>query len=204
MAKKKKDNKKGALLLGALLIGGVALSRKKGSLGPSTGGVTGGNIGKYYTVGDVIESQKARELNISEQFGPLPKEIRDNARFYAENVLDPLTEHLGKKVPFSSWYRHPKTNEAVGGAETSLHLKALATDTEDDPELPELLRGIFIKGIPYHKVIISGSANNPTAVHISLKKAGNANKILGKDGNGNYYPIDKNYLMQKLGLTVQI
>lgn len=49
-------------------------------------------------------------------------------KFGAENVLEPFRKSLGESVTISSGYRSPALNKAVGGANTSQHVKGQAAD----------------------------------------------------------------------------
>lgn len=192
MAAKKKNKNKWVLPV----IGGLAfllMSMKK----------KGGGISKYYSIADVQRSETAEVENISQQFAPLPPEILENAKFYARNVLDPISDYLGYKYIPDSWYRSPALNQHLGGVSDSLHLRALGTDghlPKPVEELRGVVKAIIAKKIPFHKVIISGTIENPKAVHVSLKRSNNANKIFYKDSAGNYSEVNKMRLGQILGL----
>lgn len=58
----------------------------------------------------------------------VPKTMRSRARDHAFR-LEQLRHELGDvPIPITSWYRSPARNRAVGGAQDSMHMKAVATD----------------------------------------------------------------------------
>lgn len=46
----------------------------------------------------------------------------------AQNVLQPLRDHVGKSITIGSGYRSPKLNAAVGGVSNSQHMTGQAAD----------------------------------------------------------------------------
>lgn len=58
----------------------------------------------------------------------VPLEYQPNARRLAINVLEPLRARFGGPIIPVSWYRTPYYNKAIGGAEKSQHMFALAAD----------------------------------------------------------------------------
>ena len=194
MAKKKKDDKT-LLYVG---LGAAALLL----LGKGGGSGSGALNSKWgYDIGDVQESETARDEGITEQFEPLEKRILDNARFYVRTVLDPISEALGGKVRINSWWRHPKTNDAIGGVSDSLHLDALAADLDDNPfSNREIVKQAMCLPVKYHKIIIYGpDYTNPQYLHISAKRSGNAEKILWRKPGGGYEELNKGRLKQIFG-----
>lgn len=57
----------------------------------------------------------------------LPDHLVPNAQFLAEHVLQPIRDWWGP-VEVVSWYRTPKWNRRVGGAEGSTHMTADGAD----------------------------------------------------------------------------
>lgn len=210
--KKKKDNTGVYVGLGILAF---LMLKGKGAGATGTGTGTGAQISKYYTVGDVQHSDTAEREGIAEQFEPLPTEYRKNAELYARTILDPVSDYLGAKVPIDSWWRSEVLNGTgggcmncpapmqgmVGGVPNSLHLLALATDVvQPAGVLKAYLCALMATGVPYHKIIITGTATSPTAVHVSLKKSGNSEQILLKDKYGNYSTLQKQVLINLCNL----
>lgn len=58
----------------------------------------------------------------------VPTEFQPNARYLAQNVLEPIREAFGEPLIPISWYRTKWYNKSVGGAEHSTHLVALGAD----------------------------------------------------------------------------
>ena len=209
MARKKKKKDNTGLYVGAGILAFLLL-KGKGAGATGTGTGTGEKVSKYYTVSDVQHSDTAQREGISEQFAPLDTGTKKNASFYAQNILDPVSDYMGAKVPIDSWWRSEVLNGTqggcmncpqpmqgmVGGVSNSLHLLALATDVVQNKEyLKRYICALMATGVPYHKIIITGTATNPTAVHVSLKKSGNAEQILLKDKYGNYSTLQKQVLI---------
>lgn len=58
----------------------------------------------------------------------VPLELQPNARKLAVNVLEIVRARFGGALIPISWYRTPCYNKAIGGAEKSQHMLALAAD----------------------------------------------------------------------------
>ena len=122
MAKKRKRQRRNVLLV----AGGLALLmfRKKQQNG---GFVTSDfpNLNRYFSLENVTASDTATAQGITEQFNP-PRSVYENADNLAEKVLNKILSGIMQEVhnqdseavidwEVSSWYRHPLTNDAVGG-----------------------------------------------------------------------------------------
>jgi len=79
-----------------------------------------------FTLGEYLESPTARSRNITEQFTP-PANIIANIRMINERIQRVRTQ-FGRPLKFTSAYRCPRLNTAVGGARQSEHLDALGVD----------------------------------------------------------------------------
>jgi hypothetical protein len=196
MAKKKKDENRGLLIFAG--IGAAALLLAK------AGGKKGGLDSKYYTLEDLQVSTTAEQQGISEQFAPVSEKTLENANFYVKNLLDPLSNLLGRRVVVNSWWRHPRTNAAVGGAPDSLHMQALATDTTEilagQKKAREIIKAVLDGNLPFHKLIFYGSKFNPHTVHISLKRSGNLRRIYYSPSPGKYNLLTEDYVKAALGI----
>lgn len=82
---------------------------------------------KNFTLEEMLRSQTATRLNITEQFNP-PQEVVNNLTVLCKKLLQPLRDKLRKAISVSSGYRCAKVNKAIGGAINSQHLKGQAAD----------------------------------------------------------------------------
>ncbi len=80
-----------------------------------------------FTLEEMLRSQTATRLNITEQFTP-PQSVIDNLTILCKKVFQPLRDKIRKAVSVSSGYRCAKVNKAIGGATNSQHLKGQAAD----------------------------------------------------------------------------
>ena len=81
---------------------------------------------KYFTISELTNSSKAKELHIDNT--PFSLTIIDNLTKLTENLLDPIREAYGKPIIITSGYRSDALNKAVGGSKTSAHRYGLAVD----------------------------------------------------------------------------
>ena len=79
-----------------------------------------------FTLGEYLESPTARANKFNEQFNP-PANIVANIRMINERIQVVRTQ-FGKPLKFTSGYRCPRLNTAVGGAKASEHLDAFGVD----------------------------------------------------------------------------
>lgn len=81
---------------------------------------------KYFRLEEFLTSSAARQKSIEN----LPSwEIVEHLKELA-NFLDGIREAWGSAIAISSGYRNPSLNKAVGGVDTSLHLKGYAADLQ--------------------------------------------------------------------------
>lgn len=146
-----------------------------------------------YNLLEVTRSNIAANNNFTEQFSPGPEIVR-NAQIYAQEILDPLNYHLDTRLVPSSWYRAARTNALTKGASsTSDHLTALGSDISYSPggkrQNKILIRAALALRLPIKELIIYGSLENPSRIHLSYGKGG---QILHYS-NGKYIPINPSY-----------
>lgn len=93
-------------------------------------------------------------------------DVRDAVKELTERVLQPLRDAWGKPLHVNSGYRCAELNKAVGGVQTSQHVKGEAADiAADDPySLAKLARDL---NLPYDQMILY-----PDFVHFSHKLNG--------------------------------
>ena len=101
----------------------------------------------------------------------------ENLRALVNNVLDPLRTAWGKPIIVTSGYRCPDLNKAVGGVNTSQHLRGEAVDLdigtiEDNKRLFEF---ICASGLTFDQLLLE---NKGQWVHISYNINRNRQQIL--------------------------
>jgi hypothetical protein len=205
MAKKKESNG-GLVAMGIALL--LLLSKPKSGSAPgqpgsgSSGGssATSGIVSKYYTMDDVRRSSKAKELGITEQFSAAltQTQLRDLNAFI-KIVLDPLTTKLGSTLEISSWWRHPKLNDAVGGVDDSYHEKAVAIDFKNIKngtlDNAAVIRALYQAQLPFTELIFYGSKTNPTSFHLAFDYLKPVEKeVLYKRPDGEYEEISNEFI----------
>lgn len=91
------------------------------------------NLSDHFSIDEFIDSQTATRLSIDEQFSP-PESVKENLKSLCEDVLEAVRGavcfHLDSdtSIIISSGYRCERLNKAIGGAETSQHVKGQAAD----------------------------------------------------------------------------
>jgi len=126
----------------------------------------------HFSIAELCKSATAEKLGIKNV--PCASEI-DNLTALVENVLDPLREKYGKKIDINSGYRCLKLNKAIGGVQSSQHVKGMAADLDagskaENAKLFELLRVM-----DFDQLI---NESNFSWVHVSYVKPSNRHQIL--------------------------
>jgi zinc D-Ala-D-Ala carboxypeptidase len=120
---------------------------------------------KNFTLSELMESAKARELGIDNSIPPL---LMGNAKALAER-LQIIRDVLRAPVYISSGYRCEALNKAVGGAYTSQHLLSLAADIHAQGYTASQLFGAIQKmNISYDQLILE-RVGLKEWVHISVQ-----------------------------------
>lgn len=114
------------------------------------------------------------------------------AKDLAENVFEPIREHLGKPIKVNSGFRGERLNKAIGGASSSQHCKGEAIDLDlHDRELFEWI----IDNIEFDQLIYEGGDDNEADwFHISYRKNHNRKQVLRmvkKNGKSTYLPYKR-------------
>ena len=88
----------------------------------------------------------------------------------AENVFEPLRQHVGGPIKINSFFRCVELNKAIGGSATSQHCKGQAIDIDDtfgvmsNAEMYSWVKD----NLDFDQMIWEfGDDNNPNWVHIS-------------------------------------
>ena len=80
---------------------------------------------KHFTLEEFTRSSNAKARGID---NTVPLQFIPSLRNLCEKVLEPLRERVKEPVIISSGYRCPALNRAVGGSNTSQHMKGEACD----------------------------------------------------------------------------
>ena len=80
---------------------------------------------KHFTLEEFTRSSTAKARGID---NTVPDKLIPALRNLCERVLEPLREQVREPVIISSGYRSPALNRAVGGSNTSQHMKGEACD----------------------------------------------------------------------------
>ena len=80
---------------------------------------------KHFTLEEFSHSSNAKARGID---NTVPEKLIPALRNLCERVLEPLREQVKERVIISSGYRCPALNKAVGGKNTSQHMKGEACD----------------------------------------------------------------------------
>ena len=100
-----------------------------------------------------------------------------NVAVLVDRVLDPLREAWGRPIYVNSGYRCAELNKAVGGSETSHHMRGMAADIStgnyvDNAKLFQLIQTLKL---PFTQLI---DESNFAWVHVSLDPANIKRQIL--------------------------
>jgi zinc D-Ala-D-Ala carboxypeptidase len=128
------------------------------------------SISKYTTLEDALFSATAERYGIIN--APEKTEHISNMRLFCEKIYDPLCDHYGLILPYTSFYRNKEVNKRVGGSSTkSQHMLGQAMDI-----CPRGLNGLtnaklfkYIKeNLPFDQLIWEfGNSTEPGWVHVS-------------------------------------
>jgi len=180
-----------SLLIGAVLVGGTLTAvyfynRSK-------------TLSKNFELADLTRSATADRLNITEQYKP-PGAIVRRARVFARHTLQPVRDLLGSPIFVNSWWRHPKTNKAVGGVDDSGHLDG---DTVDMRTVVAgrfrndlLAKAVLNSGVGFSKMILEeGTLARPKWIHLRASKGDIRGILLRKDASGKYSTLTRQQIL---------
>jgi hypothetical protein len=134
-----------------------------------------------FSIFEATRSSKAIQLGIDNSLTP---SLMQQATWFAETVLQPLRDAIGKPFIVSSWYRCPALNKAVGGVYNSSHLSATAADINikgltSQEAFDALLVALKDLRIDFDQLIIErNTKTGATWVHLGAKKTGNRQQHL--------------------------
>jgi zinc D-Ala-D-Ala carboxypeptidase len=151
----------------ALLLVG-ALGFPVGAAGPGTGKrrrVNPGYFSRFYDISDVERSNTAEDLGLSNT--PNNRQF-ENARTFAQTVLDPIATFIGEAPKVNSWFRSSAVNQAVGGSSGSDHLSGSAADVtfKDGNNNFLIVRAILAQNLPVDQIILYGGLGGKKYIHL--------------------------------------
>lgn len=106
---------------------------------------------RYFSIVELCHSDYA----IANSIDNSPSEyVKQNLQALIGNILDPLRIAVNSPIIVSSGYRSPALNKALGGANTSQHLRGQAADIKSKIIKPALLCQIIIDlKLPFDQLI---------------------------------------------------
>ena len=124
----------------------------------------------YFTINELSKSSTAEKLGIDNT--PTP-EIRAKLNTLI-SALDKIREQYGKPIIVTSGYRCPELNKAVGGANSSQHVKGEAADLvgRNDNETRKIFETAKALG-NFDQLLYEKNSKGSIWVHISYKASGN-------------------------------
>mgnify|MGYP000138528115 CR=1 FL=1 len=135
-------------------------------------------ISKHISLKEATKSNTANRLGI-ENFPDNDTLIQMQA--LAENIFEPLREHVGGPIYITSFYRSPELNKAIGGSTRSQHCLGQAIDIDDvlgnatNKEMFEYIKD----NLEFDQLIWEfGNNDSPNWVHVSYNTDNNRGNIL--------------------------
>ena len=156
-------------------------------------------LSKNFDISDLTRSSTADQRNIKEQ-KKSPMYIIRRERQFTKQTLQPVRDQLGSPIFINSWWRHPKTNVAVGGVSTSGHLDG---DTVDIRTVVSgrfrndlLAKAVLNSGVPFSKMILEeGTFARPKFIHLRASLGDNRRILLYKDPAGHYVSVTRTEIL---------
>ena len=129
---------------------------------------------KYFTIDELLKSEKAKQSGFTEQMQP-PPEITYNLRLLIDNLLDPIREEYGRSIRGNSGYRGPRLNDLVKGSKTSDHMKGRAADLDAGSRIENKKIFEICKKLKFTQLI---NENDYSWIHVSYDPLNLKNQIL--------------------------
>ena len=124
----------------------------------------------YFTIKELSRSSTAEKLGID---NTPPPEICAKLNTLI-SALDKIREQYGKPIIVTSGYRCPELNKAVGGVNSSQHVKGEAADLvgRNDNETRKIFETAKALG-NFDQLLYEKNSKGSIWVHISYKASGN-------------------------------
>jgi hypothetical protein len=126
-----------------------------------------------FTYEEMVASQTAARKGIDNT--PSRRHVKDFVKLL-NGVLEPLRKRYGKPVLITSGYRSPELNDAIGGSETSQHMRGQAADFRVHQEsIQDVFEWIVLESdLKYDQIIWEYGR----WIHVSYEESNNRNMIL--------------------------
>jgi hypothetical protein len=123
-------------------------------------------ISKNFNLDELCRSETGDRLGIKN----IPKDSDIiNLKRLANEILQPLRDHLAQPIIITSAFRSPRVNRAVGGSERSQHMVGQAADIRvANMSIEKLVDTISHLDLPYHQLINEFDS----WVHVSIAPTG--------------------------------
>ena len=129
----------------------------------------------YFTIKELSKSSTAENLGIDNT--PTPEICAKLNTLIS--ALDKIREQYGKPIIVTSGYRCPELNKAVGGVNSSQHVKGEAADLvgRNDNETRKIFETAKALG-NFDQLLYEKNSKGSIWVHISYKASGNRNMCI--------------------------
>lgn len=124
---------------------------------------------KNFKLSEFLYSKTAKDKGID---NTPSVEVIANLTTLATDLLQPLRDLYGKPMSVNSGYRSVELNNAVGGVDTSQHVKGMAADIRCENPL-ELLKTLKSSKLEFDQAILY-----PTFLHLSYNENRNREQVL--------------------------
>jgi len=156
---------------------------------------TSQKLGTNFHMNDLTRSKTADTLGIKEQKNA-PRSVVKVARRFTKFTLQPVRDLLASPIYINSWWRHEKTNAAVGGVTNSGHLEGNTVD------MRAVIAGVFRNdllakavlqaGVPFSKMILEyGTKTRPKLIHLRATEGDDRRILLRKFTDGTFATVPK-------------
>lgn len=128
-----------------------------------------------FTLEELIKSDTANKFHIN---NTPSREVVNNLKKLATDILQPIRDTYGLPIKISSGYRCPVLNKKVGGVKNSQHVLGEAADLIVGDVVHNLELFNLIKAMIEHKEITVGQLINEYGgkwVHVSLPRKNKQN-----------------------------
>lgn len=150
-------------------------------------------LSENFMLSEFTRSEKAKKLGIRNE--PTILQIH-HLSLLCHHVLEPLREHFAKPVNITSGFRSLELNKAVGGSDTSSHIKGEAADINVSGVAMHDVWNYIKNNLEFDQVIAEKiSRTNPHKgwIHVSYRAGNNRKQAKSFIGNGQY-PYGLHYI----------
>jgi zinc D-Ala-D-Ala carboxypeptidase len=127
----------------------------------------------HFTLEELTFSDTAKRNDFTEQDNP-SQAVKDNLKYLAEKVLEPIREKFGPFAPTSAW-RCGRLNNKVKGAKNSMHLYGYAADINLGKKKNQELFEYIQRCLPFTELI---NEYDYSWVHVAIAKGRESEKTI--------------------------